>query len=95
MGGSCPSDCDVKESSAGIYKATYTSTSRGPHQLSVRMGGTEITGSPFTVSVSPSPVMRCSPVRFIKQLVRPRFVALSGDDKLIVTEYTCNVVTNP
>ena len=39
MSGSCPSDCDVKETHGGMYKVTYTPTSRGPHQLRVRMGG--------------------------------------------------------
>ena len=62
LSGTCPSDCEVKDTSGGIYKVSYIPSSRGPHQLRVFVGGTEVAGSPFTVSVSPSPVMRCSPV---------------------------------
>ena len=93
LSGSCPSDCNVKETRGGMYKVTYTPTSRGPHQLRVRVGGIEIPGSPFTVHVSPSPAMRGTPVRTITGLSKPRFVALSDDDKLIVTEYGCHCVT--
>ena len=56
-------------------------------------GGIEIPGSPFTVGVSPSPAMKGAPVRTITGLDRPYFVALSGDDKLIVTEYCNHCVT--
>ena len=93
LSGSCPSDCDVKETRGGIYKVTYTPTSRGPHQLRVRVGGIEIPGSPLTVSVSPSPAMKGTPVRTITGLKYPCFVALSGDDKLIVTEHGRHCVT--
>ena len=47
----------------------------------------------MTVSVSPSPAMRGTPIRTITGLDRPWFVALSGDDKLIVTEYYRHCVT--
>ena len=94
LSGSCSSDCDVKETRGGRYKVTYTPTSHGPHQLKVRVGGIEIPGSPFTVCVSPSPAMRGTPVRTITGLKSPCFVALSGDDKLIVTEWgDCHCVT--
>ena len=91
--GSCPSYCDVKETHGGMYKVAYKPTNRGPHQLRVRVGGIEIPGSPLTVSVSPSPATRGTPVRTITGLVRPRYVALSADDKLIVTEYGRHCVT--
>ena len=68
LSGSCPSDCDVNETCGGMYKVTCTPTSRGPHQLRVRVGGIEIPGSPLTVSVSPSPAMRGTPVRTITGL---------------------------
>ena len=55
LSGSCPSDCDVKGTCGGMYNVTCTPTSRGHLQLRVRVGGIEIPGSPFTVSVSPSP----------------------------------------
>ena len=93
LSGSCPSDCDVKETHGGMYKVTYTPTSRGPHQLRVRVGGIEIPGSPFTVCVSPTPAMRGTPVQTITGLDGPRFVALSCDDKLIVTERGRHCVT--
>ena len=93
LSGSCPSDCDVKETCGDMYNVTCTPTSRGPHQLSVRVRGIEIPGSPLTVSVIPSPSMRGTPVRTITGLDSPRFVALSGDDKLIVTEHGRHCVT--
>ena len=93
LSGSCPSDCNVKETRGGMYKVTYTPTSCGPHQLRVRVGGLEIPGSPFTVVVIPSPAMRGNPVRTITGLCRPRFVTLGGDDKLIVTERDHHCVT--
>ena len=61
----------------------------GPHQLSVRVGGIDIPGSPLTVQVKE----RGTPLCIIEGLNHPWGVALSGDGSVVVTEYSGHCVT--
>ena len=93
LNGSCPTDCDVTESSPGMYTITYTPATHCPHQLRVRVGGIEIPGSPFSVSLILSPQKRDTPIRAITELDAPRFITCNDDDTLVVTEHGRHCVT--
>ena len=91
LSGSCSTDCDVTESSPGKYEISYMPTRICAHQLNIRVGEVEIPGNPFTIIVSPQ--KRSIPLQVITGLRAPRFVTLSDDNMLIVTEHDRNCVT--
>ena len=71
-----PSQCEV----------SYTAVRRGPHKLQIRVNGSEIVGSPFTMTVYPDPTQLGSPVRVVKQLSRPYGIAFNSRGEMIVSE---------
>ena len=77
-------NCDVVNTSTGLYTASYTPTSCGTYQLEVYAGNGYITGSPFTVMV----VMdaRSFPVRCISNLREPICVAFDRYGHIVVSE---------
>ena len=68
------------------YEVSYTAVRRGPHKLHVRVNGSEINGSPFTVTVYPDPTQLGSPVRVVKGLNRPYGIVFNSRDEMIVSE---------
>ena len=68
------------------YEVSYTAVRRGPHKLHVRVNGSEINGSPFTMTVYPDPTQLGSPVRVVKQLNRPYGIAFNSRGEMIVSE---------
>ena len=75
------------------YEVSYTAVRRGPHKLHVRVNGSEIIGSPFTMTVYPDPTQLGSPVRVVKQLNRPYGIALNSCGEMIVSEYVDHQVS--
>ena len=72
--------------SSSRYEVSYTAVRRGPHQLHVRVNGSEINGSPFTMTVYPDPTQLGSPVRVVKDLNRPYGIASNSRGEMIVSE---------
>ena len=68
------------------YEVSYTAVRRGPHKLHVRVNGSEINGSPFTMTVYPDPTQLGSPARVVKDLNRPYGIAFNSRGKMIVSE---------
>ena len=68
------------------YEVSYTAVRRGPHKLHVRVNGSEINGSPFTMTVYPDPTQLGSPVRVVKDLNRPYGIASNSRGEMIVSE---------
>ena len=58
--------CDINETQSGNYDISFTPCTGGKHQLTIRLGGVNIPGSPFTLS----PEMRGKPVNIISGLNR-------------------------
>ena len=75
------------------YEVSYTAVRRGPHKLHVRVNGSEINGSPFTMTVYPDPTQLGSPVRVVKDLKGPYGIASNSRGEMIVSEYGGNQVS--
>ena len=69
---------------ASTYELSYTPTTRGCHQLTVRVNNTDI--RTLQVFVQHPPTQLGSPVRVIKG-VRPMYIAFGDKGELIVTEH--------
>ena len=78
----------VVQKSPTTYEVTYTPTTRGRHELCVRVNGDEIRGSPFMVVVYPDPTQVRQPVRVIEGVKCPYGVALNSHGEIYVTEST-------
>ena len=81
--------CDINETQSGNYDISFTPRTRGKHQLTIRLGGVNIPGSPFTLS----PEMRGKPVNIISGLNRPFGVAITKNEEIIVAECNANRIT--
>ena len=68
------------------YEVSYTAVRRGPHKLHVRVNGSEINGSPFTMTVYPDPTQLGSQVRVVKDLNFPYGIAFNSRGEMIVSE---------
>ena len=75
------------------YEVSYTAVRRGPHKLHVRVNGSKINGSPFTITVYPDPTQLGSPVRVVKDLNRPYGIASNSRGEMIVSEFCCHQVS--
>ena len=74
----------VVSQTPSMYELSYTPTTRGCHQLTVRVNSTEI--GTFQLFVQHPPTQLGTPVRIIKG-VKPYYIAISDKGELLVTEY--------
>ena len=87
-----PTSCSQQPSSSvavispSRYEVSYTAVIRGRHKLHVLANGSEINGSPFTMTVYPDPTQLGSPVRVVKQLKGPYGIAFNSRGEMIVSE---------
>ena len=77
---------DVVGKGAGIYHITYTPRVRGRHDLSVKVNGQHIAGSPFLVFVKIHPTQLGPPVRTITGVNQPWGIAITSKQQLVVAE---------
>ena len=80
-------DCSVKKTQAsGQHEISYQATSRGRHQLHIKVEGEHIKGSPFTVTVK-LPVQKLgTPMKTISGVKEPWGVAVNQRGEIIVAE---------
>ena len=78
--------CKVDLIQDNEYLIQYTPTVRGRHELVLTVNGQEVAGSPFPVFVSIPPTQLDKPVRVIRGLTYPYFVAINSEREIIVTE---------
>ena len=69
----------------GVYEMVYLPRIRGRHQLSVKVNGEQVAGSPFTVCVKIPPTQLGTPVRVISDLNSPYGVAFNSAGEVLVT----------
>ena len=81
-----PLNAAVAVISPSRYEVSYTAVRRGPHKLHVRVNGSEINGSPFTMTVYLDPTQLGSPVRVVKDLNYPCGIASNSRGEIIVSE---------
>ena len=85
--------CDINDTQSGNYDISFTPCTRGKHQLTIRLGGVNIPGSPFTLRIIPSPEMRGKPVNIISGLNRPWGVAVTKNQDIVVAENGAHCIT--
>ena len=79
-------DCSVKKTEASQYEISYQATSRGRHQLLIKVEGEHIKGSPFPVTVK-LPVQKLgTPIKTISGVKGPWGVAVNQRGEVIVAE---------
>ena len=81
--------CDINEIQSGNYDISFTPHTRGKHQLTIRLGGVNIPGSPFILS----PEMRGKPVNIISGLNRPWGVVVTKNEDIVVAERDSHCIT--
>ena len=78
--------CMVREQSKGEYKISYHPIVGGAHQLHVRVGGEEVRGSPFSVTLRTSIDNLGTVIKTINGVVDPFGVAVNKSGEVIVAE---------
>ena len=78
--------CPVKEGKRGEHLVKYKPTTRGKHELHIRIRGESIKGSPFTVRVSPPLQVLGNPIRVIGSVNGPWGLATNSKGHIIVVE---------
>ena len=77
---------DVVGKGVGVYHITYTPRVRGRHDLTVKVNGQDIVGSPFRVFVKIHPTQLRRPVRTITGVNKPCGIAINNKQQLVVAE---------
>ena len=85
--------CNINETQSGNYDMSFTPRTRGKHQLTIRLGGVNIPGSPFTLRITTSPEMRGKPVNIISGLNRPCGIVVTKNEEIVVAECHANHIT--
>ena len=81
------SKCEAKKSTGNQYEISYKATSRGRHQLHIKVEGEHIKGSPFNVTVK-MPVQKLgTPIRIITGMKVSCGVAVNQRGEIIVVEH--------
>ena len=79
-------DCNVRKVMETQYEISYQATSRGRHQLHIKVEGEHIKGSPFTVTVK-LPVQKLgTPIKIISGVNQPWGVAVKKEGEVLVAE---------
>ena len=79
-------DCNVRKVMENQYEVSYQATSRGRHQLHIKVEGEHIKGSPFPVTVK-LPVQKLgTPIKAIRGLNWPWGVAVNKRGEILVAE---------
>ena len=77
---------DVVQKGVGIYIITCTPHVRGRHDLTVKVNGKDIAGSPFRVFVKIHPTQLGPPVRTIITVMSPWGIALNSKQQVVVVK---------
>ena len=85
-GGAKASKAQVVRKTQSSYEVSYTPQLRGCYTLHVKVNGTEIQASPFTVIVYPDPTQLHHPVRVIAGVNKPVGAAFNSHGEMYVTE---------
>ncbi len=70
----------------GVYSVEYIPRVRGRHHLLISVDDQPIPGSPFSVFIKIPPTKLDKPVRVIRGINNPRYMAFNSSEELIVTD---------
>ena len=83
----------VSVRSPSQYEVSYTALSRGQHKLHVRLNGSEVSGSPFNITVYSDPTQLGTPVRVVTGLKDPYGIAINSHGEMVVSNFTSGTVS--
>ena len=84
--------CNITHTQPGVYTLTFTPILLGPHQLKITIRDTDIPGSPFTIRVLSSVMMRMAPENrgvmqgTIRGVISPYGVAVNNSGEVVVSD---------
>ena len=78
---------DVVRKGMWVYNITFTPCVRGRHDLTVKVNGKDITGSPFRLFVKIHPTQLGPPVRTITGFHHPYGVTLNSRQQIVVADW--------
>ena len=85
--------CEVKQEN-GQHKINYHPARRGKHNLHIRINKQHIRGSPYPITITPSPQSLHKTVRVVRGLNRPRGTTTNSKGQIVVaTEHSISVLT--
>ena len=84
---------DVVEKGVGVYRITYTPWIRGRHDLTVKVNGQDIAGSPFRVFVKIHPTQLGPVVWTITEVNQPWSITITSKQQLVVTQWGGKKIT--
>ncbi len=76
----------------GVYSVEYTPRVRGRHHLLISVNEQPIPGSPFSVFIKIPPTKLDKPVRVMRGINKPRYMAFNSSEELIVTDFGGDVL---
>ncbi len=76
----------------GVYSVEYTPRVRGRHHLLISVDDQPIPGSPFSVFIKIPPTKLDKPVRKIRGINKPMYMAFNSSEELIVTDLDGDVL---
>ena len=77
---------EVNQKGNGVYEIAYTPNRRGRHDLTVKVDGSDIPGSPFRIIARIHPTQLRQPVRVIPDLYQPMGITFNQTHQAVVTE---------
>ena len=78
-------EAEVECESPSNYIVSYKASDRGRHELSVKVNGQPISGSPFRVYIQHPPQRLGRPVKVIRGIIKPFRPATTESSKLVVS----------
>ena len=79
-------ECSLTQQDRGPYEIAYQPTTRGPHELQIKVNGRSIRGSPFAVTVKRSIDKLGTPIKTINGLNGPWGVAVNKKEEVLIAE---------
>ena len=84
--------CKITQTHPGHYSITFTPSTK-QDQLTVQIGGVDVPGSPFTLSIIPSPATRGESVEIKTGFKAPKGIAVCDNGIIAVVEAGASCVT--
>ena len=86
-------ECQVKDEDRSKYVIKYKPTTRGNHELHIRIKGKSTKCSPFTVTVRPPLETLGNPIRVIGNVNVPQGLTTNSEGHIIVVEFSAHCVS--
>ena len=85
--------CEVVKQRNGTHKISYQPAKRGKHELHLTIKGHPVRGSPYPITVTPSPQSLRKPVRVVGGLNKPTGTAINSKEQIMVAENGGNCIS--